>query len=68
MSMRKWYIPQVLRQKSDDELKAFLDEATRKEKTTHPESRSVYRDMRIGAEREQRRRAKKAEREAPDSN
>jgi hypothetical protein len=57
---RKWFIPEVLRPKSDDELRAFLDEVRRLEETSDPESRSVHRDRRVAAERELRRRAKKA--------
>lgn len=64
MSIRKWFIPEVLRKKSDAELEAFLKEATHSEEICHPESRKVHRDRRLAAEREIRRRAKKARAQA----
>jgi len=62
--MRKWYSAEVLRPMSDDELRAFLEKAKETEKVAPPETRNVHRDMRVAAEREVRKRAKKAARDA----
>ena len=61
--MRKWYTAEVLRPMSDAELEAFLEKARRTEKIADPEMRNVHRDMRVAAEREVRKRAKKAARD-----
>jgi len=61
--MRKWYTAEVLRPMSDAELQAFLENARHAEQTADPPFRSDFRDQRVAAERELRKRAKKAARD-----